>query len=65
MEFPSKVIGDAVEELSKLPGVGKKTALRLAMHLLKRSEEEVTGLGSALIALRKDISYCKKCGEHL
>lgn len=63
MEFPSKVIEDGVNELSRLPGIGKKTALRLALHILKGTEPEAESLGKALIALRKDIQYCKTCGN--
>lgn len=63
MEFPSKVIEDGVNELSRLPGIGKKTALRLALHILKGSESDAEGLGNALIALRKGIKYCKTCGN--
>lgn len=63
MEFPSKVIEDGVNELSRLPGIGKKTALRLALHILKGTEPEAESLGKALIALRKDIRYCKVCGN--
>jgi recombination protein RecR len=63
MEFPSKVIEDGVNELSRLPGIGKKTALRLALYILKRSEGEAEGLGNAIIALRKGIKYCKNCGN--
>ncbi|MEM6263840.1 MAG: recombination mediator RecR [Bacteroidota bacterium] len=61
MEYPSKAIQKAVEELASLPGVGKKTALRLALHILKRSEEEAESLGSSIISLRKDVKYCKVC----
>lgn len=61
MEYPSKLIEDAVTEISKLPGIGKKTALRLALHLLKQ-EESVTGnLSSALNNLRQKTKYCKIC----
>lgn len=63
MEFPSKVIEDGVNELSRLPGIGKKTALRLALHILKGSENEAEALGNAVIALRKNIQYCKTCGN--
>lgn len=63
MEYPSKVIEVVVTELSKLPGIGKKTALRLAMHLLKRPESEAELLGGAVISLRKDIQYCVACGN--
>ncbi|MBC7569666.1 MAG: recombination protein RecR, partial [Spirosoma sp.] len=44
MEFPSKLIEDAVNEVSRLPGIGKKTALRLVLHLLKRDEEQTEAL---------------------
>jgi recombination protein RecR len=63
MEFPSKVIEDGVNELSKLPGIGKKTALRLALFILKGSEGDAEGLGNAIIALRKGVKYCKQCGN--
>lgn len=60
-EFSSPVLENAVTELSRLPGVGRKTALRLALHLLRREEREVTALGESLIRLRRDICYCKRC----
>ncbi len=63
MEFPSKVIENGVNELSSLPGVGKKTALRLALHILKGTEEDAEALGNAIIALRRDILYCRTCGN--
>lgn len=63
MEFPSKVIEAAVGELSRLPGVGRKTALRLALHILRKSEVEAEALGNAIIALRRDVKYCNKCGN--
>lgn len=61
MNFPSKLIEEAVNEISRLPGIGKKTALRLALHLLKQKESVTEELSSALLALRKDIRYCHKC----
>lgn len=60
-EFSSPVLESAVTELSRLPGVGRKTALRLALHLLRRDEREVTVLGESLIRLRRDICYCSRC----
>jgi recombination protein RecR len=63
MEYPSRVIEDAVMELSRLPGVGKKTALRLAMHLLRKPVSEAENLGNTIIALRRDIRYCGICGN--
>jgi recombination protein RecR len=63
MEFPSKVIEDGVNELSKIAGIVKKTALRLALFILKGSEGDAEGLGNAIIALRKGVKYCKQCGN--
>lgn len=61
MEFPSKLIEDAVNEVSKLPGIGKKTALRLVLHLLKRDEEQTEALAQSLTAARTRVKYCQKC----
>ena len=61
MNFSSKLIEDAVNEFSKLPGVGKRTALRYVLHLLKQNEAEVTQFGAALIKLRSELRYCSKC----
>jgi len=59
--YPSKLLELAVNELAKLPGIGRKTALRMALHLLKKSIAEVEALGTAVIKLRNEINYCKKC----
>ena len=61
MEFPSKLIEDAVNEVSKLPGIGKKTALRLVLHLVKESEHKTTALTDALNRMRQQIRFCKSC----
>ncbi|WP_192821651.1 recombination mediator RecR [Rufibacter sp. LB8] len=61
MNFPSKLIENAVEELAKLPGVGKKTALRLVLHLLKAETEDTKSLSEALTRMRTNIRYCKTC----
>ncbi len=61
MEYPSKVVERAVTEISKLPGIGKKTALRLALHLLKQPIESTSSLASALSELRSQIKYCGTC----
>lgn len=61
MNFPSKLVEEAVLEISKLPGIGKKTALRLVMHLLKSPEVFTDDLSKALVDLRHNIHYCKKC----
>lgn len=59
--YPSKLLESAVAELSKLPGVGRKTALRLALHLLRQDETQSEALGNSIIKLRKEIVYCNKC----
>jgi len=61
MQYPSRLIEDAVNEVSRLPGIGKKTALRLVLHLLKQEESATEALTEALMKLRKDIMYCKTC----
>lgn len=61
MNFPSKLIEDAVAEISRLPGIGKKTALRLALHLLKQKVNVTEELSQSLINLRKEIKYCSIC----
>lgn len=63
MEYPSKAIEEAVNELSGLPGIGRKTALRLALHILKKREEEAEQLGTAIINLRKNVKFCKRCNN--
>ncbi len=59
--FNSSLLENAVSELSKLPGIGRKTALRLALHLLRREENEAISLGESIIAMRKNICYCSRC----
>jgi len=61
MDFPSKLIENAVVELSRLPGIGKKTALRLALHLLKAESDTTANLAEALAKMRFDITYCRTC----
>jgi recombination protein RecR len=61
MEFPSKLIENAVNEIAKLPGIGKKTALRLALHLLKEGQESTLALSEALTKMRTQIRYCARC----
>lgn len=60
-QYPSLLLERAVGELSKLPGVGKKTALRLALNLLRRPEAEVDGFTDAISQLRHNVLYCKVC----
>ncbi|HET9130043.1 MAG TPA: recombination mediator RecR, partial [Terriglobia bacterium] len=61
MDFPSKLIEEAVTQISKLPGIGKKTALRLVLHLIKDRQENTFALTDALNKLRSGIRYCKTC----
>jgi recombination protein RecR len=61
MNFPSKLIENAVEELAKLPGIGRKTALRLVLHLLKSENESTRALATALEKMRSEITYCRTC----
>ena len=59
--FTSSLLEEAVTELSRLPGVGRKTALRLALHLLRRDERETDNLSNALSRLRHEVRYCRQC----
>ncbi|MDF9794788.1 recombination protein RecR [Catalinimonas alkaloidigena] len=61
MEYPSKLIEDAVNEIAKLPGIGKKTALRLALHMLREEEDFTKSLSEAMVNLRTKTQYCKSC----
>ena len=61
MEFSSKLIENAVNEISNLPGIGKKTALRLVLHLLKQSETQSINLSKAISEMRLKVNFCKNC----
>lgn len=61
MELPSKILQEAVEQLSSLPGVGKRSALRYALHLLKEDELKVRDLSEALLRLKTDLHRCRYC----
>ena len=61
MNFPSKLIEEAVEQFAKLPGLGRKTAMRLTLYLLQMDKEEVNRFGQAFIDLRNHINYCSDC----
>jgi recombination protein RecR len=61
VDFPSKLIEEAVNQISKLPGIGKKTALRLVLHLIRDRQESTFALTEALNKLRAQIRYCKNC----
>jgi recombination protein RecR len=63
MNYPSHLIEEAVNELSKFPGIGKKSAMRMVLHLLKQKEQDVVKLGEAVIRLRTQIQYCKRCAN--
>lgn len=60
-EFASRLLENAVTELSRLPGIGRKTALRLALHILRTDECTGVALGEAIINMRKGIRYCSEC----
>lgn len=60
-EFASSLLENAVSEFAKLPGIGRKTALRLALHLLKQDKERAHSLGEAVIKMRDEIQYCRVC----
>ena len=61
MDFPSKILENAVNEISQLPGIGKRTALRLALHILKQPENQIDTLADAIKNLRKTINFCSEC----
>ncbi len=61
MEFSSKLLENAVNEIAQLPGIGKRTALRLALHLLRQPKEHTVDLAKALVDMRTNIKFCKSC----
>jgi recombination protein RecR len=61
MEFSSKLLEKAVNEMAQLPGIGKRTALRLVLHLLKQPNEQTHFLSQALTSMRDEIKFCKNC----
>lgn len=60
-KYPSRLLENAVNEFAKLPGIGRKSALRLVLHLLRQNVEEVNTFGNSLIELRSEIKHCKVC----
>jgi recombination protein RecR len=62
-EYPSKLLENAVNEFASLPGIGRKTAFRLVMNLLKRDPEQVKRFGECVIRLRDEIHYCRVCNS--
>ncbi|MEE1225988.1 MAG: recombination mediator RecR [Bacteroidales bacterium] len=63
MEYTSLILENAVNELAKLPGVGQRTALRFALHLLKQNEDNTIQLAKSLISLVSEIKHCKRCNN--
>src|SRR6185369_15089675 len=63
VNFPSKLIEQAVTEFEKLPGIGKKTALRLVLHLMKQDVQSVEQFTTAIEKMRKEIHFCKICNN--
>lgn len=63
MEFSSKLLEKAVNEMSQLPGIGKRTALRLVLHLLKQPQEQTQYLSQALTTMREEIKHCTSCNN--
>ncbi len=61
MQLPSTLLENAVNEFAKLPGIGKKTALRLVLHLLKQGNNEVQHFGDTITRMRKEIKFCQRC----
>lgn len=60
-QYPSQLLEKAVQQLAKLPGIGRKTALRLVLHLLRQEEDDVTQLAEAISKMRKEVKRCKVC----
>jgi recombination protein RecR len=61
MQFSSSLLENAVNEFAKLPGIGKKTALRLVLHLLKQEPEFVKAFGEAIVKMRQEVKFCQRC----
>ena len=59
--YPSVLLENAVNEFAKLPGIGRKTALRLVLHLLRQEDFQVEGFAQALVTLKQDVKYCRSC----
>jgi recombination protein RecR len=63
MQLPSSLLENAVNEFAKLPGIGKKTALRMVLHLLKQEVGEVEHFSETLARMRRDIKFCQRCSN--
>lgn len=62
-EYPSKLLENAVNEFSKLPGIGSKTAMRLVLHLLRQDNNDVINFGESVIKLKQEVTFCKVCNN--
>ena len=60
-QYPSQLLEKAINEFAKLPGIGRKTALRLVLHLLRQETNAVEQFGNAIVKLKKEVKYCKVC----
>lgn len=60
-EYPSALLEKAVSEFGKLPGIGRKTATRLVLHMLRRKEEEVTAFADSIVRIKHEAKYCREC----
>lgn len=63
MQFSSSLLENAVNEFAKLPGIGKKTALRLVLHLLKQDASQVDAFSETIMRMRQEIKFCQRCGN--
>jgi len=63
VDYPSKIVEEAVRQFSKLPGIGKKTAMRLVLSLLKHEDNDVQQFADSLVRLKKDLKYCIRCNN--
>ena len=61
MDFKSKLLNDAVEQMSSLPGIGKRSALRLVLHLLEQTDKEVENFSNAFLKLKEHLNFCENC----
>ena len=61
MDFKSKILNQAVEQMASLPGIGKRTALRLVLHLLNKEKQEVAQFSNSFLRLKENIQFCKRC----
>ena len=63
MDYSSRYLGDLIDSLARLPGIGRKTAQRLAFHLLRTSREEAMDLARAIQRVREEVGHCERCGN--